>query len=54
MVTTKLDNDLHQIIKDKLEILKFRIEYRDIKGFVDKAVYNLLLEKKLIKEGKKK
>lgn len=52
MVTTKLDDDLHQIIKEKLKILKFRVTYRDVKGFVDKAVYKLLLEEKIIKEGK--
>lgn len=49
MVTTKLDDDLHQIIKDKLNILKFRIKYRDVKGFVDKAVYELLEKEGYIK-----
>lgn len=50
MVTTKLDDDLHQIIKDKLNQLEFKIKYRDVKGFVDKAVYKLLIEIKAIKE----
>ena len=54
MVTTKLDDGLHQIIKDNLNILKFRVDYRDVKGFVDKAVYKLLVEKGLIKEVDKK
>jgi len=54
MVTTKLDDDLHKIIKNNLSILKFRIEYRDVKGFVDKAVYKLLLEKGAVKEDDKK
>lgn len=49
MVTTKLNDKLHQIIKDNLNILEFELEYRDVKGFVDKAVYKLLVEKKLIK-----
>ena len=53
MVTTKLDDELHKIIKDNLNILKFRTTYRDVKGFVDKAVYELLLEEGYIRGGKK-
>jgi len=54
MGTVKLNDKLHSIIKDNLNILAFQIEYKDAKGFVDKAVYNLLLEEKLIKKEVKK
>ena len=50
----KLDDDLHKIIRDKLQILDFKIEYKDAKGFVDKAVYWFLMEKKLLKRSLKK
>ena len=50
----KLDDDLYSIIKDKLNILSFKIDYRDIQGFVNNAVHKLMLEKGFIKEGKKK
>lgn len=54
MGVVKLDDDLHQIIKDKLNQLSFKIEYKDTKGFVDKAVYKFLLEKKIIKGDERK
>ena len=52
MGTVKIDDELHEIIKNSLKDIKFRIDNKDVKGFVDKAVYKLLLEKKLLKEGK--
>lgn len=54
MGAVKLDDDLHEIIKDNLSILKFRVEYKDAKGFVDKAAYKLLVREGLIKEKAKK
>lgn len=50
----KLDDDLHKIIKDKLKQLSFRIEYKDAKGFVDKAVYRFLVDLGFLKEEKSK
>jgi hypothetical protein len=52
MGVVKLDDDLHQVIKDNLNKLDFKIEYRDAKGVVDKAVYKFLLEINAIKKRK--
>ena len=44
----KIEDDLYSIIQEKLNILDFKIEYQSIQGFVNQAVYRLLIEKNLI------
>lgn len=53
MGVVRLEEQMHELIKNNLKNLKFRVDYKDVKGFVDKAVYNLLFNEKIIKEVKK-